>query len=81
MGIQMSKEVTLSKDDNYRKVKELEDTILSVAIEPSKGISPQGLEQIRQLKESSEFWASSFGNPIGISLLVTVLGAGLFLLY
>lgn len=41
MGIVVYKEVILSKEgDNHRKVKEVEDIILSVAIEPSKGISP-----------------------------------------
>ena len=41
MGIVVYKEVLLSKEgDNYRKVKEIEDIILSIAIEPSKGISP-----------------------------------------
>lgn len=41
MGIVVFKEVLISKEgDNSRKVREIEELLLSVAIEPSKGISP-----------------------------------------
>lgn len=70
MGIKIWKECSAKE----QRIKDAVDGILITAIEPSKGLSDIGAENVRKFKGDTDFWSLSSSLPL-IALLA-LLGTG-----
>ncbi|CDW77076.1 mitochondrial rho 1 [Stylonychia lemnae] len=81
LGVEILQDFTVQKEADQRRIKELEELLLSVVIEPSRGISTQGQEMIRKAKGSDDSWLT-INSATGVaSALVFIIGAGIAGLY